>query len=155
MSLLEIAGNALSGGLLGTAGAAFSRWHEAKLELTKLAMSQSHELALLSAKQDGEGMVASQSADKASYSTETAPTASYTLHFVDAVRGLVRPVLTLVLLCTTMYCTSTLLDIAGANITAQEAQQLLQYMLESTVSCTSIALTWWFGARPTKQSKPV
>ena len=36
MSLVDIVGNALGGGVLGAAGAAFSRWHEAKLELAKV-----------------------------------------------------------------------------------------------------------------------
>lgn len=154
MSFVDIVGNALSGGVLGAAGAAFSRWHEAKLELTKLAIANKHELELLAAKQDGEGLVASAPVDAATYSVQTSANASPSLMLVDAVRGLVRPLLTAMLLCSTMYYTSRLLDIASMNITPVEAQKLLQFLLESTVSCTGIALTWWFGARPTTQLKP-
>lgn len=151
MSLLDIAGNALSGGVLGAAGAAFSRWHEAKLGLTKLAITNQHQLALLAAKQDGDGLMASAPADTATYSTGTSQYASNQLMLVDAVRGLVRPLLTAALLCSTMYYTSRLLSMTEARLTPAEAHQLLQFLLESTVSCTSIALTWWFGARPTTQ----
>ena len=42
MSLVDIVGNALGGGVLGAAGAAFSRWHEAKLELAKLEINNKH-----------------------------------------------------------------------------------------------------------------
>ena len=152
MSLLELAGNALSGGVLGAAGAAFSRWHEAKLEITKLEINNKHELELLAAKQDGDGLVASAPVDAATYSTETSQYASPHLMLVDAVRGLVRPLLTALLLCSTMYYTSRLLTLAGAQLTPAEAHDLLKFLLESTVSCTGIALTWWFGARPTKQA---
>lgn len=151
MSLLDLASNAISGGVLGAAGAAFSRWHEAKLELTKLEIANKHELELLAAKQDGNGLVASAPVDAATYSTQTSPQASATLMAVDAIRGLVRPLLTALLLCSTMYYTSKVLDVAALNISPTEAQELLRFLLESTVSCTGIALTWWFGARPTKQ----
>lgn len=161
MSLLELAGNALSGGVLGAAGAAFSRWHEAKLELTKLEINNKHQLDMAEqglaaqvVKQDGDSLVASAPVDAATYSTATSQYASSQLMLVDAVRGLVRPLLTALLLCSTMYYTNRLLTIVGMNLTPAEAHQLLQFLLESTVSCTGIALTWWFGARPTKQTKP-
>ena len=152
MSLVDIVGNALGGGVLGAAGAAFSRWHEAKLELAKLEINNKHELELLAAKQDGDGLVASAPVDAATYSTETSQNATPQLMLVDAVRGLVRPLLTALLLCSTMYYTSRLLTLAGAQLTTAEAHDLLKFLLESTVSCTGIALTWWFGARPTKQA---
>ncbi len=152
MSLVDIVGNALGGGVLGAAGAAFSRWHEAKLELAKLEINNKHELELLAAKQDGDGLVASAPVDAATYSTETSKNATPQLMLVDAVRGLVRPLLTALLLCSTMYYTSRLLTLAGAQLTTAEAHDLLKFLLESTVSCTGIALTWWFGARPTKQA---
>ena len=161
MSFVDIVGNALSGGVLGAAGAAFSRWHEAKLELTKLAIANQqalklaeHELERMKLAQDGAGLAASAPVDAATYSTETSQYASSQLMLVDAVRGLVRPLLTALLLCSTMYYTNRLLTIVGMNLTPAEAHQLLQFLLESTVSCTGIALTWWFGARPTKQTKP-
>ncbi len=152
MSLVDIVGNALGGGVLGAAGAAFSRWHEAKLELAKLEINNKHELELLAAKQDGDGLVASAPVDAATYSTETSKNVTPQLMLVDAVRGLVRPLLTALLLCSTMYYTSRLLTLAGAQLTTAEAHDLLKFLLESTVSCTGIALTWWFGARPTKQA---
>ena len=152
MSLVDIVGNALGGGVLGAAGAAFSRWHEAKLELAKLEINNKHELELLAAKQDGDGLVASAPVDAATYSTETSKNATPQLMLVDAIRGLVRPLLTALLLCSTMYYTSRLLTLAGAQLTPAEAHDLLKFLLESTVGCTGIALTWWFGARPTKQA---
>lgn len=152
MSLVDIVGNALGGGVLGAAGAAFSRWHEAKLELAKLEINNKHELELLAAKQDGDGLIASAPVDAATYSTETSKNATPQLMLVDAIRGLVRPLLTALLLCSTMYYTSRLLTLAGAQLTPAEAHDLLKFLLESTVGCTGIALTWWFGARPTKQA---
>lgn len=152
MSLVDIVGNALGGGVLGAAGAAFSRWHEAKLELTKLEISNKHELERMVLAQDGDGLVASAPVDAATYSTGTSEHATPQLMLVDAVRGLVRPLLTALLLCSTMYYTSRLLTLAGAQLTPAEAHDLLKFLLESTVSCTGIALTWWFGARPTKQA---
>lgn len=152
MSLVDIVGNALGGGVLGAAGAAFSRWHEAKLELAKLEISNKHELERMVLAQDGEGLVASAPVDAATYSTGTSEHATPQLMLVDAVRGLVRPLLTALLLCSTMYYTSRLLTLAGAQLTPAEAHDLLKFLLESTVSCTGIALTWWFGARPTKQA---
>lgn len=159
MSLIELAGNALSGGVLGAAGAAFSRWHEAKLELTKLAIANKHQLDMAeqaltaqAVKQDGDGLTVSAPVDAATYSVSTSKHASWGLMLVDAVRGLVRPLLTALLLCSTMYYTSRLLTLSGAQLTPAEAHDLLKFLLESTVSCTGIALTWWFGARPTKQA---
>lgn len=152
MSLVDIVGNALGGGVLGAAGAAFSRWHEAKLELAKLEISNKHELERMVLAQDGDGLIASAPVDAATYSTETSKNATPQLMLVDAIRGLVRPLLTALLLCSTMYYTSRLLTLAGAQLTPAEAHDLLKFLLESTVGCTGIALTWWFGARPTKQA---
>lgn len=150
MSLLELAGNALSGGVLGAAGAAFSRWHEAKLELAKLELANKHELARIALEQDGAGLIATAPVDSATYSNQVSPAAPPSLVFVDTVRGLVRPVLTAMLLCTTIYCTTKLLNVATLNISPTEAQEFLRYLLESLVSCTGIALTWWFGTRPNR-----
>lgn len=161
MDVLTLLSGAFGGSVVGALGAAFTKWHDAKsqLKLMQLQMERdnllnAHELKMHEAKvaadileQEYKGLTESYGADKATYSQN----GSGWLIAVDFIRGLVRPVLTVVLLA---YCMATLFyltDHYDVQLESKEVYDLVSLIVHNLVTCTGIALTWWFGSRPAKR----
>lgn len=167
--ILELVTSSLGGSIVGAAGAAFSKWHEGKLKLEEMKLNleqtklnNSHDLSMAQITQAGNreeaeeqfrkaalevdyaGLEASILADRATYSTADG---SKWLVLVDVVRGLVRPVLTASLL---IYCMAALLYITrhySVELTNEQLYNIVVTIVNNLVTCSSIALTWWFGTR--------
>lgn len=160
MSLPEILSNALGGSVVGSVAAATTRWHDSNIQvqLKQLqnaadAANNAHELEMAKltlskelAAEDTTTLQASYKADAASYSVVKPD--STLLLFVDAVRGLVRPILTAMLVLCCVVFTFMLLE--QYNITVAERHEYLSLLLQNLVSCAGLAIAWWFGSRPTK-----
>lgn len=160
MSLPEILSNALGGSVVGSVAAATTRWHDAMTELKMKALqndsdiaNNAHELEMAklaagkeAATDDGQNMQASYKADASSYAIVKPD--SLLMLTVDAVRGLVRPVLTAMLVICCVIFTFMLLE--QYSITAAERHEYLSLLLQNLVSCAGLAIAWWFGSRPTK-----
>jgi len=151
--MLELIGSVLSGGVTGLFGAGIS----SVIEYLKQKQKDQHELAMIQAEREtlkleiqgrervadiqaetsrdiAESKAFSESliADRASYSTGN----SKWLVLVDAVRGLTRPVLTLMLVVLTSVLWFTTDD------------QILQSQIVATVLyVTTASILWWFGSR--------
>lgn len=76
--------------------------------------------------------------------------------FVDAVRGLIRPVLTgyLVWISHAMYSDlQRLLAIKGDELETAVVKELLVMVIQTLLYLASTAMTWWFGSRPSQPAK--
>ncbi len=79
---------------------------------------------------DSNGLIASLQADKASYDNK----------FVDIVRGLVRPVLT-------VYGFAFVTVFVWEYVDEETAKQAIPLLVTMLVDVTALMLGWWFGAR--------
>lgn len=160
MSLVDTIGSVLGGGAIGAVGSAFTRWHQGRLELDKLRIQTQHEQSLAKIELQQLELQAKVDVDKAAYGTLSESFAADTTRYssgtgdsmimlvVDAVRGLIRPILTMMLVMCTGYLGLTLS--ADAYMPDSVKAELLTQIITGLVSCTSMALAWWFGARNIK-----
>ena len=160
MSFFDAVSNVIGGGAVGALGSAFTRWHKGRLELDALKVNTSHELALGELELRQLELTSKMEVDKAAYATLTesfgADSANYSTNgqnslimlVVDAVRGLIRPLLTMLLVVCTSYLGVTL----GTDtyVDPSVKAELLTQIITGLVGCTSMALAWWFGARGIK-----
>lgn len=143
-SILGTTAAAASGGIFGVLGSAVGtvakyfqakQEHKQKVELTRL------EMEVAAQKGSWDGLTASQTAEAS---------IGNTYHWVNAARGLFRPMLTVLLLICTMVIfkdimggTSKLAEIFDAG----ELKDILRYIVYSIVFTTASAAMWWFGDR--------
>lgn len=147
--ITEFLSSALGGSALGAVAAAVVRWQQGKQELEKLRLQQAHELALAKAELQQAKALADVELIKSTGSTQVE---SYThdaiiggTGLVGAVRALVRPLLTAFLVVSTTALGLVLAD--TTQLDPVDSTALLKQIVDGLVSCTSMALAWWFGAR--------
>lgn len=162
--LIGLFTGSLGGSLVGAVGAGFSKWFEARNEIKKEELSierdklnNQHELEVMKTETDSavkmkeyEALSTSLKSDKASYSVGRD---SKWLTFVDVVRGLVRPSITALLL---IYCAAMLVYLTThyqVEFDDTQVYELVYMIVHNLVTCSGIALTWWFGSRATSINK--
>lgn len=152
MSIIDLVQSAFGGGALGAAAAALGRWQQGKQEVEKLKLVHAHEQAMAKlelqqakAMADIEFVKGSSNIQVASYDHDANIAG---IGFVGAVRALVRPLLTMFLVGSTALLGLQLASVAA--IPQDTAISLLQQIVGGLVSCTSMALAWWFGVRRIK-----
>ncbi|AUR96005.1 TMhelix containing protein [Vibrio phage 1.215.B._10N.222.54.F7] len=171
--ITDIFTTAVSGGVTGLIGTVFSgvmlwrenankRKHEiemrrvdieerkAEAELTMKQIEAETEATKISAELNA--FNSSIQADRATYSSRGSDSA--VLLFVDAVRGLVRPVLTVALVIITSIVIFDVIEAAGGYDTVIQAQSAELYadLIHALIYMTTTAVLWWFGAREVKKS---
>lgn len=80
----------------------------------------------------------------------------WAMAFVDGVRGLIRPVLTgyLTWVAHSMYMDmQELLAAKGEALDAVVIKELLVMIIQTLLYLASMAMTWWFGSRPSQPVK--
>lgn len=170
--ITDIFTTAVSGGVTGLIGTVFSgvmMWRENadkrkhELEMRRVDIDERREEAALTLKQiDAESEATkiaaelnafnnSISADKATYSIGGSDSAA--LLFVDVVRGLVRPALTLTLVIITSVVIFDVIEAAGGYDSLIESQgvELYSDLIHALIYMTTTAVLWWFGARENKK----
>ncbi|PIP98536.1 MAG: hypothetical protein COW76_20455 [Shewanella sp. CG18_big_fil_WC_8_21_14_2_50_42_11] len=180
-TILAGIGSAASGGLLGVFGTGIKMWADHKAEQAKQAfelqmrkldqeeMTLEHSLRMkeVEAETKRDIAVASQNrlateaqaaADveqgemalvKSSYRMDKA---TYGGGFVDAIRGLMRPTLTLYFAILMAVISYQLMQINnGQWLDASEAQTMLRDVVNACIFLATTAVTWWFGSRPVKR----
>ena len=170
----------MSGGLLGTVGALLTnvmgyfkdrQADKQELALKRLdleAMDKEYEYrsreidvaADVALNESADDLTAvSYSQDKLAYAVgltgltawERAP-----LIFVDFIRGLIRPALTIyliVLVHLTRASVEAVLSQKGITMSGPEALALYSTVVEMILFLTSTAVTWWFGTRTKKTTR--
>lgn len=169
--IADVVTTALSGGVTGVLGVALSGFFTWK----EKANERAHELALgeqdlkerrlegeLLHKQieieanaqvrqaEAQAFAESFNADQARYSIGDTSGANKALIFVDVVRGLIRPCLTLylvVILTVLAYQLITALGGLNEVLSTMDGQSLLTDIVQAMVYLTVTAVTWWFGTR--------
>lgn len=168
LSGLGTAGAAVgSGGLLGLVGAglsAFSKGRQRKAEFSEKQAERDHELRLLELQHsrasredlhtvelmETEGSFTGM---EASINAEAQVTDVH--RWVNDVRSLTRPVLTLLLICIVGWMFNDLLaaavDASVSNIAVvlgkEAVVDLIKYIVYSVVFSATTAIVWWFGDR--------
>lgn len=132
MALLEILTTLSSGGIIGGLLGLGNRF----LDIRQKREDRAHELALAQSFRDTQTSLASWEAFRASHDAARAESEAPSFAWVNAIRSLTRPALTLLLvtIAACIYFTSP--PLAQADI----AWQLL--------ALAGTALGWWFGSRP-------
>lgn len=87
---------------------------------------------------------------QASYSNDKA---TYGGGFVDAIRGLMRPILTLYFALSMALIAYQLMQITGNIVGAANAQYLLKEVINAIIFLATTSVTWWFGSRPIHHAK--
>lgn len=180
-TILGAIGSAASGGILGLFGTGIKMWADHKAEQAKQAfelqmrkldqeeMTLEHSLKMkeVEAKANRDIAIANQNrmateaqaaADveqgemalvQSSYAMDKA---TYGGGFVDAIRGLMRPTLTLyfaILMAIIAYQLMQLNN--GQWLDVSEAQAMLRDVVNACIFLATTAVTWWFGSRPIKR----
>ncbi len=104
-------------------------------------------------------MSASYAADSATYTggRELPVWGVAALLFVDLIRGLVRPSLTILLMymvySTRLEVRETLAAVGTGGLSAAEAIGIYQEVISTIMYCSTTALLWWFGSRQIRTAK--
>lgn len=167
-------GGLISGGVTGLIGSVVSnitdyfeqrRKNEHEKELRKLdiqEMQQEYEARkqITAQKTDADTMQSSYKHDARSYSKDVDIKSVWLktmLVFVDFVRGMVRPALTLFLIWLvwdTRQEVQMIIDQAGLDaLSPEKAIGIYTAVVEMILFLASTAITWWFGTRPRKSKK--
>lgn len=169
--------SAFTGGLTGLAGMIFQgiaagrarqkeREHELKaraLDQAEMRLEAKLAIAQTRAETTGKTQVATVEADAA---TEVAAAgtqqasyghdkARYGGGFVDSIRGLMRPLITVALLVIQVAISWHLYQLVQSNsgtFDIPRIQDLLEEVVLATIYLATTAITWWFGSRPQRQS---
>jgi len=176
-TILGAVGSAASGGLLGLFGTGFKLWADHKsaqskrtfeLKMRKLdqeEMQLEHQLHMREAEAQAKKEIAVATVHKeeteaqASADVEKAEIqlrqgsylqdkATYGGGFVDGVRGLMRPVLTLYFAVLMALIAYQLFQLANVHIGTSTASYLLKDIINACIFLSTTSVTWWFGSRP-------
>ena len=80
--------------------------------------------------------------------------ATYGGGFVDGLRGLMRPVITLYFAIIMTVIAYQLMKLNnGQWVNPTEAQAMLREVINAIIFLTTTAVTWWFGSRPSNRGK--
>lgn len=181
-SIFGVIGSAVSGGLLGVFGTGVKLWADHKAEQAKqlfqLKMRQldqeemtlEHQLHMktIEAEANRDIAVATQNrlateaeaqADieqaevkliQTSYNNDRA---TYGGGFVDAVRGLMRPTLTMYFAVLMALIAYQLFSLSTEIVSASTAQTMLTDIINACIFLATTSVTWWFGSRPVGSRK--
>ncbi len=138
--IIGVAASAAGGGVFGIVGSLIGRVAglvETRQSNTQERARWSHELELESLRSSGALKVAQEEGRNAGLAASLAAEAAIgpTYHWVNAVRALIRPVLTLLL----WLITATVF--LGADMLARSQ------IIETTTFAATAATLWWFGDR--------
>lgn len=174
--ILAAIGGLASGGLLGGAVGLFGTWLKGREEREMFKLKNAHDLAMREASRAemelehtlrlrqteeefaGKMAIAETEANAAmEVAASQALIASYghdaTRYgggLVDAVRGLMRPAITLYLLAVMSVIAWNLYQMnAIEQVQPSEAWRLFALVVQDAVFLCVTAVTWWFGTRPT------
>ena len=160
----------IGGGITGLVGAGLTAWteykkqeslftHEEKMAeldqaMTKLELqgrlriaeteSQAHQEVAAS-----KALQTSYMADKAQYAVGRKASNSQWFVWVDVVRGLVRPTLTLYMMVVVTLIYWQIMDLVGGieGLDSTAAYSMLGGVIDSLLYITTTIVLWWFGSR--------
>lgn len=146
--ILGILGSILSGGATGLLGTAIQRYADHKNKKLdyehQLAMEQI-KIAIADKEWAGKVEVADSEAFKVSLTSEPK---LYGIMWLDVVRGLVRPVLTIYLCALTTFIYFKAQNVLNVEyLTVQNAYDLVIQIINTILYLTTTCVLFWFGTR--------
>lgn len=180
LNIFTAIGSAASGGLLGLFGNGIKLWADSKAEAAKrafeLAMRQAdreemqleYDLQLKQTEATVAGQIAVANQQKQTTELQVEgdiqqsemvlisnsyqhDRAQYGGGFVDSIRGLMRPTLTLYFAVLMSFIAYQLMVLTKGIVPEAEAYDLLKMVINACIFLTTTAVTWWFGSRPIKR----
>lgn len=170
-TVLGIATSGGFGAIIGAAGSWLSKWEERKLRklefehelkmraqsLEELRIEQSHAIDMIGheiEKVETEGQVATDIKEADAFVASVMANAKSTgIVFVDAIRGLMRPLITTYLLGLATYLAYNVAALVGGLevLPMTELVELYKHIVMQLVFLTNVVISWWFGSRPQGQ----
>jgi hypothetical protein len=125
-----------------------------ELSIREVTLTQSHELQLADKqiqRAQAEGDIAAELSELQTFGESVKSGAKNTgIMFVDAVRGLMRPLITVYLLIVSSYIAYQVSALVGGveSLSADELYDMYRDVISQLIFLTTVAVTWWFGTRP-------
>lgn len=174
-SLVSILTTTGTGGILGVLGSWLTKREERKnleikykheKELAEIRNKEAeieakHELAMADkdyerAELEGEQQISEKELDVLKVSLKEQGML-YGIGFVDAVRGMMRPLITIYLLIIATFVTLHINEVVGGlKVFDGDPQELIdtyKEVINQVLFLTATAVTWWFGSRPSSARK--
>jgi len=168
--LLSIFSSSGLGAIVGAVGAYFTRKAELakmqaqhnfelknrELDLQEASSERTHELQMADKQMQRakvEGDVAEQQVEAEAFKESIMQAGKRIgITFVDAIKGLMRPTITVYLLINTTVLAFAVGDLLGglAGLPTQELSELYKTIITQVVGLTALAVSWWFGSRPAR-----
>jgi hypothetical protein len=127
-----------------------------KLRLDELAAESEHELAMADKQMQRaelEGDIVVEKAEVDAFTESLKAQAKSTgILIIDAVRGLMRPLITVFLLGVSTWLACSVNDLVGglSSLDSKAIYALYDQIIQQIIFLTVTAVTWWFGSRPAK-----
>jgi hypothetical protein len=156
--LLSFATSGGLGGLIGLIGSWLTKWEERKTRQLEMG----HELAMaeislreMDKEMEMQAEIAKQAVNKAEVAgwEETQKAGS---NFGEAIKAIVRPTITVYLLVLSTWIAWSTFEILGGIEQIGGGEYYLSVARQVVNQClflTTVAVTWWFGARPAHKPK--
>ena len=168
--VLELFASSGLGSIVGAVGAYFTRKAELakikeqnefqlktrQLDIQEASSERNHELQLADKQMQRakvEGDVAEQFVEAEAFKESVAQAGKkWGIWFVDAVKGLMRPTITVYLLVNTTIITMSVASLTGGleSLPSEELVDLYRTIILQVVGLTALAVSWWFGSRPAR-----
>jgi len=157
--ILEVLGSAGFGSLIG----GVFGWLGKKQETENIQMKLNHELDMVTAKTDATiaianinmeqakqaGQLLVEQIDAKAFHESQKPTSK----FAEAIKSLVRPIITFAMMYQTYLIYSSLDSLTGGleSLSSEDKAMLFKVLILSITGLTSTVVSWWFASRGSKQ----
>lgn len=168
--ILDLLGGGALGGIVGAIASIFKGAQERKqkeaemsheyrmteLSLKDAAQQYSHELGMADKgiqRAEAEGAIQSDIAETEVFGKSIVEGLKDTgIAFVDAIRGLMRPLITVYTLAIATYLAINVAALVGGLDSLQKdyVMQLYMRIIDDLMFLTMLAVSWWFGSRPNR-----
>ena len=130
----------------------------ARIRNQELKLEQDHEIAMADKnynRAELEGEIARDIGNTEAFKMSLGSLKSTGIKWVDAITGLMRPLITLILLGLSFYLIYEINKIVGGigSLPIDELVLLYKDVISETFFLVMVAVTWWFGSRPSSYRK--
>lgn len=168
-SIIDLLTGGMAGGIVGAFGGLATKYLEFKtlgvrldhdykladLDARLEAMQHKHELALADKQVEraqAEGEIQRDIGELVAFTESLKEQATKYGSFVDQVRGLMRPVLTIGAVIWLAWVTAHIWDMVGGlkAVPPDELMQMFLSLINASIFLATTGFTWWFGSRPSQ-----
>lgn len=174
MELLSFLTSSTAGGIIGVVGSWLTKREERKnaqlkfdydVKMAEIRSAEAkaeaeHELAMADKQMERaqvEGNIALGEAELSAFQESLREQSKvYGIKIVDAVRGLMRPLITIYLLIIATLLMTKINELVGGvgnSFSPDELIQTYKGVIDQLLFLTATAVTWWFGSRPSSHRR--